>query len=254
MNELLAKIRESKDKSGKCALIAQVFEQLNVKLENLSSDVDAVSLDVAALDTELDHLDAIGDELTKILNPELQKVLKFLKPRFEAHMYRHKNITWEQVEQRLREADPKKIWSLNEMERTGREPDVVGMDKKTGELIFQDRSPEVPIEFGEETSCLYDKAAEEDMKEYVLNEISLCNAIDMAAQMGVELLDEKQYIEAQKVDKLDQKCRIWIKTPVGQRKKNIALRGGRDNEGAFVVKELPTYRNEAMSWRGSLKV
>jgi hypothetical protein len=255
MKDLLIKIKEATVRKGgqaKCALVGQVYEQLNAKLEKVASDVDAAGLevDVTALDSKLDELETICDELVKIVNPELQKMLKTLKPRFEQNMHRHKGMQWEQVEKRLREADPKKLWSLNEMERTGGEPDVVGTDKMTGELIFEDRSPDSPTG---RRNCCYDKAGEEQLKRDYPNEKCDGNAVDTAAQMGVDLLDETEYREAQKFDKLDLNSWSWLKTPVDKRKNGAALYGGRGDDVDF-LEGNPHFRNAAGGFRSSLRV
>jgi hypothetical protein len=227
MKQLLVKIREAadrKDSQAKCALISEVYEQMNAKMGKMASDTDisGLEVDVRAFDEELDKLESICSEIVKILNPELQKVLSFLKPRFEAHMYRHQEITWEQVEKRLCEAGPKKLWALNEMEKTGGEPDVVGVDKETVNLIFQDRSVESPTG---RRNCVYDKDAENKLKREWPDLPCNGNAVDMAAGMGVELLNEEEYREAQKVERLDETTKNWLKTPTDKRRKDVALHG-----------------------------
>lgn len=256
MKELLAKIRQAvgqKEAQSKCALIAHVYEHMNAGLEKITSDLDNAGMDAdfRMLDGQLDELEAIANELVEILNPELQKVLKFLKPRFEAHMYRHKDIAWEQVEMRLREADTKKIWSLSEMERTGGEPDVTGIDKKTGELIFQDRSPESPTG---RRNCVYDKDGEKQLKRDYPNETCNGNAVDMAAAIGVELLDEERYREAQKVDKLDQNSWSWLKTPIDKRREGVALVGHRFGDDVDVYEYDPHFHGVDRGFRASLRV
>src|SRR6266851_124441 len=141
----------------------------------------------------------------KDLSPEQrEELLRALKARFEQNMNRHKGFEWDKVQAKL-EANAEKLWSLNEMERTGGEPDVVGHDKKTGEHIFYDCSAESPK--GRRSVC-YDREALESRKEHKPAD----NAIDMAAAMGIELLTEEQYRELQKLGDFDTKTSSWVKT------------------------------------------
>src|SRR5436189_548690 len=143
----------------------------------------------------------------KELQPEHRiGLLGELKKRFEKNMDRHKGLDWAKVAAKL-EADARKLWSLSEMERTGGEPDVVGHDKKTGEYIFFDCSPESPKG---RTSVCYDREGLDSRKEHKPKN----NAIDMAAAMGIELLTEEQYRELQKLGNFDTKTSSWVKTPV----------------------------------------
>src|SRR5260370_1120289 len=152
----------------------------------------------------------------KELSPEQrEELLRTLKARFEKNMNRHKGLEWAKVKAKL-EANNKKLWSLNEMERTGGEPDVVGHDKKTGEYIFYDCSAESPK--GRRSAC-YDREALESRKEHKPKN----NAIDMAAAMGIELLTEEQYRELQKLENFDTKTSSWVKTPSDIRKLGGAL-------------------------------
>src|SRR2546425_12269988 len=147
----------------------------------------------------------------KELSPEQrEELLRALKARFEKNMNRHKGLEWAKVKAKL-EANNEKLWSLNEMERTGGEPHVVGFDKKTGEHIFYDCSAESPR--GRRSLC-YDREALESRKEHKPEN----NAIDMAAAMGIELLTEEQYRELQKLGNFDTKTSSWIITPSDIRK------------------------------------
>src|SRR5271169_6416140 len=141
-------------------------------------------------------------------------------------MHRHKGIAWAKVLSRM-EAKPEKLWSLNEMERTGGEPDVIGLDKKTGEYIFYDCSEESPK--GRRSLC-YDSEALESRKEFKPKN----NAIDMAAAMGIELLTEEQYRELQKVGTFDTKTSSWVKTPSKVRELGGALFCDRRFDTVFV--------------------
>ncbi len=181
----------------------------------------------------------------KELSPEQrEELLKALKVRFEKNMNRHKGLEWAKVQAKL-EAKTEKLWSLNEMERTGGEPDVVGHDKKTGEYIFYDCSEESPI--GRRKAC-YDHEAAEKRK------APGGNVIEMAAAMGIELLTEEQYRELQKLGNFDMKTESWVKTPPDIRKLGGALFADRRYGHVFV------FHNSAPSWyssrgfRGSLRV
>ena len=152
----------------------------------------------------------------KMLSPEQHdELLIALKARFEKNMSRHKGLEWAKVQAKL-EANAEKLWSLNEMERTGGEPDAVGHDKETGEYIFYDCSAESPK--GRRSVC-YDREGQESRKEHKPKD----NAIDMAATMGIELLSEEQYRELQKLGNFDTKTSSWVKTPSDIRKLGGAL-------------------------------
>ena len=146
---------------------------------------------------------------------ERDKLVKVLKTRFENNLNRHKGLDWAKVQAKL-EANPGKLWSLSEMERTGGEPDVVAQDKKTGEYVFYDCSPESP---GGRTSLCYDREGWESRKEHRPKN----TAIDLATEMGVELLTEEQYRELQKLGEFDTKSSSWVKTPPEMRKLGGAL-------------------------------
>jgi hypothetical protein len=142
----------------------------------------------------------------KNLSPEQRvELFETLKERFEKNMSRHKGLEWAKVQTRL-DANPAKLWSLSEMERTGGEPDVVGFDKGTGEYIFYDCSAESPS--GRRSLC-YDREAWEKRKEHKPEN----TAIDVAAAMGVAILTEEEYRELQKLGKFDTKTSSWVKTP-----------------------------------------
>ena len=144
-----------------------------------------------------------------------EELLKTLKSRFEANMNRHEGLEWAKVKAKL-EANVEKLWSLNEMERTGGEPDLVGYDKKTGKYIFFDCSAETPRD---RVSVCYDREGLESRKEHRPKN----TAMDMAAAMGIELLTEEQYQELQKFGDFDTKTSSWVKTPSDIRKLGGAL-------------------------------
>ena len=158
------------------------------------------------------------NKMKKELSPKQSKeLLGTLKARFEKNMNRHKGIEWDKVHAKLNSpAGGEKLWSLNEMERTGGEPDVVGHDKKTDEYIFYDCSAESPN--GRRSFC-YDREALEARKEHKPKN----NAIDMATDMGIELLTEDDYRSLQKLGEFDMKTSSWIKTPADIRKLGGAL-------------------------------
>ena len=190
----------------------------------------------------------------KILPPkQTEELLKTLKTRFEKNMNRHKGLEWTKVQEKL-EKNNAKLWSLNEMERTCGEPDVVGYDRKTGEYIFYDCSAESPN--GRRSLC-YDREALESRKEHKPKD----SAVNMATSMGIELLTEEQYSELQKLGELaspaggfDLKTSSWVKTPSEIRKLGGAIFCDRRYDKVF------TYHNGAESYyaargfRGVLKV
>jgi Protein of unknown function (DUF4256) len=183
----------------------------------------------------------------KDVSPEQrEKLLRALKARFEKNMNRHKGLEWTKVQARL-EANAEKLWSLNEMERTGGEPDVVGHDKKTGEYIFFDCSAESPK--GRRSLC-YDREALESRKEHKPED----NAIDIATAMGIELLTEEQYRELQKLGNFDTKTSSWVKTPSAIRKLGGALFCDRRYDNVFVYHNGAESYYAARAFRGSLRV
>jgi len=171
------------------------------------------------------------------LSPEQrQELLAALKARFEKNTSRHPGLAWAAVQARL-EAQPEKQWSLHEMESTGGEPDVIGVDKKTGETIFYDCSAETPK--GRRNIC-YDRAALEARKEFKPKD----TAMDMAATMGVEILTEEQYRELQQLGNFDTKTSSWLMTPPEIRKLGGAIFADRRYDHVFV------YHNGADSYYG----
>jgi hypothetical protein len=183
----------------------------------------------------------------KELSPEqYEELLSTLKVRFEENMNRHKGLEWPKVQAKL-EANTKKLWSLNEMERTGGEPDVVAHDKKTGEYIFNDCSAESPK--GRRSVC-YDHEALESRKEHKPEN----SAIEMAADMGIEILTEEQYRELQKLGKFDTKTSSWIKTPSDIRKLGGAIFADFRYGNIFVYHNGAESYYAARGFRGSLRI
>lgn len=174
----------------------------------------------------------------KQLSPKhTEELLKTLKTRFEKNKNRHKGIDWEKVYSKLK-TNPEKLWSLNEMERTDGEPDVVGHDQKSGEYIFYDCAAESPS--GRRSIC-YDRKGLESRKEHKPKS----NAVDMAAEMGIELLTEEQYRELQKLGTFDSKTSSWLKTPDEIRKPGGAIFAD------FRYGKVFVYHNGAQSYYGS---
>jgi hypothetical protein len=181
------------------------------------------------------------------LSPEQrEELLGALKARFGKNMNRHKGLEWAKIRAKL-EANTEKLWSLNEMERTGGEPDVVGHDKKTGEYIFYDCSAESPK--GRRSLC-YDREALDARKEHKPEG----NAIDTAAAMSIELLTEEQYRELQKLGNFDTKTSSWLKTPSDIRKLGGALFCDRRYDTVFVYHNGAESYYAARAFRGSLRV
>ena len=183
----------------------------------------------------------------KELSPkQSEELLRALKARFEKNMNRHKGLAWAKVQAKL-EANSKQLWSLNEMERTGGEPDVVSHDKKTGEDLFYDCSTESPK--GRRSVC-YDREALDARKEHKPKD----SAMDMAAVMGIELLTEEQYRELQKLGDFDVKTSSWVKTPSDIRKLGGALFCDRRYNHVFVYHNGADSYYGARAFRGSLRV
>jgi hypothetical protein len=175
-----------------------------------------------------------------------EELLKTLKGRFEKNSNRHKGLDWAKVQAML-EANAEKLWSLQEMERTGGEPDVVGHDKKSGEYIFFDCSEQTPAG---RTSLCYDREALDSRKEHKPKS----SVMDMATAMGIEVLTEEQYLELQKLGEFDTKRSSWIKTPADIRKLGGALYCDRRYGRVFVGHNGADSYYSGRGFRGWLKV
>ncbi|MCW5961920.1 MAG: DUF4256 domain-containing protein [Pyrinomonadaceae bacterium] len=175
-----------------------------------------------------------------------EEILQILQDRFEENMDRHKGVKWADVQSKL-ETDPEKLWSLSEMERTGGEPDVVGNDKKTGEFIFFDCSPESPK--GRRSLC-FDRAAWESRKQNKPES----SALEMASKIGIELLSEVQYRKLQELGEFDLKTSSWVETPSKIRDLGGALFCDRRFDTVFVYHNGAESYYAARGFRGSLKV
>ena len=182
----------------------------------------------------------------KLSQEQREELLTALRARFEKNINRHKNLEWREIQAKL-EANPEKLWSLGEMERTGGEPDVVGFDKETGEYIFYDCSAESPK--GRRSVC-YDRPALESRKEHKPEN----NAVDMAAAIGIELLTEAQYRELQKLGNFDMKTSSWLQTPSDIRKLGGAIFGDYRYGTVFVYHNGAQSYYGARAFRGCLKV
>jgi len=185
----------------------------------------------------------INKELT---SEQREELFRALQTRFEKNMNRHNGLEWDKVQAKL-DANTEKLWSLNEMERTGGEPDVVGYDKRTGEYIFYDCSAESPK--GRRSLC-YDREALEARKEFKPKN----NAIDVAVGMGIELLTEEQYRELQKLGNFDTKTSSWVKTPSDIRKLGGALFADYRYGRVFVYHNGAESYSAARGFRGLLRV
>jgi hypothetical protein len=177
---------------------------------------------------------------------QISTLLTTLKTRFEKNRNRHKGLDWDAVQAKLKN-NTEKLRSLNDMEETGGEPDVVGYDKKTGEYIFYDCSAESPK--GRRSIC-YDREALEARKEFKPND----TAIDMATAIGIDILNEEQYRELQKLGSFDLKTSSWIKTPASIRKLGGAIFCDRRYDTVFVYHNGAESYYAARGFRGSLKV
>jgi hypothetical protein len=195
--------------------------------------------------TEKGHVSG-GETKKKLSLEQREELFRALKARFEKNMNRHKGLEWAKVQAKL-EANTERLWSINEMERTGGEPDVVDHDKKTDEYIFYDCSAESPK--GRRNVC-YDREGQEARKAFKPEN----NAIDMAAALGIELLTEEQYRELQNLGKFDTKTSSWVKTPSDIRKLGGALFADRRYGNVFVYhNSAPSYYN-VRAFRGSQRV
>jgi hypothetical protein len=182
----------------------------------------------------------------ELLPEQREGLLRALKARFEKNMNRHNGLEWTKVQARL-EANPGRLWSLNEMERTGGEPDVVGHHNTTGEFVFYDCSAETPKDRG---SLCYDREALDARKEAKPKN----SALDLAAAMGVELLTEEQYLELQELGEFDTKTSSWVKTPADIRKLGGALYCNRRYGRVFVGNNGAESYYGSRAFRGSLRI
>ena len=182
----------------------------------------------------------------QLTSSQQTELLAILKTRFEKYPNRHLGLEWSKIQEKL-ETNPNKLWSLNEMEQTDGEPDVVGYDKEKDEFIFYDCSTETPK--GRRSLC-YDKEALNERKEFKPEN----NVIDMATSMGIELLSETEYRYLQQLGKFDLKTSSWIKTPAEIRKLGGALFADFRYETVFVYHNGAQSYYAARGFRGSMRV
>jgi hypothetical protein len=182
----------------------------------------------------------------KLSSEQREEILKTLKARFEKNMNRHKGLEWANIQAKL-EANPEKLWSLHEMERTGGEPDIIIHDDQAGEYIFYDCSAESPT--GRRSVC-YDREALESRKQHKPQN----SAIDMAAEMGIEMLTEEQYRELQNHGNFDNKTSSWVKTPANIRKLGGAIFCDRRYDTVFVYHNGAESYYAARGFRGALRI
>jgi hypothetical protein len=183
-----------------------------------------------------------------LLQEQRVELLRALKARFEENMGRHEGLEWAEVQEKLK-ALPEKLWSLNEMEMTGGEPDVIGHDKETGEYIFVDCSAESP---GGRRNVVYDREAQEKREKKGVHPEG--NVVDMAAAMGIELLTEEEYRALQRLGDFDTKTSSWVKTPTEIRKLGGAIFMDRRYDHVFLYHNSAPSFYGARGFRGSLRV
>ncbi|WP_159467835.1 DUF4256 domain-containing protein [Dyadobacter sp. 3J3] len=186
------------------------------------------------------------DHQKEISKEQSEELLQILKTRFDKNMSRHKELEWSKIQEKLK-TNPEKIWSLDAMEVTGGEPDVVGFDEKSGEYIFYDCAAESPKD---RRSLCYDRAAWESRKANKPEN----TAVDLAAKMGIELLTEAQYQELQQLGNFDTKTSSWLKTPSDIRKLGGAIFGDRRFGRVFVYHNGADSYYAARGFRGALRV
>jgi len=188
----------------------------------------------------------MNNRKNNLLPEQREELLSTLKIRFEQNLTRHKDLEWDKVQAKL-QANADKLWSLQEMERTGGEPDVVGYDEKTNEYIFYDCSAESPKE---RRNLCYDGEARDARKEFKPAD----SAVDMAAAIGIELLTEEQYRHLQVLGKFDTKTSSWLKTPAPIRKLGGAIFGDRRYDHVFIYHNGAQSYYAARGFRGMLRV
>lgn len=183
----------------------------------------------------------------KLSAEQVDELFEKLETRFSKNMSRHEGLEWGEISERLLEANPGKLWSLHEMERTGGEPDVISVDEKRGEITFYDCSAESPK--GRRSTC-YDQEAVESRKKFKPEN----SALELAKVMGVELLTEEEYHKLQLLGKFDSKTSSWLKTPGEIRKLGGAIFGDRRFNRVFIYHNGAESYYAARGFRASLKI
>jgi len=233
--------------------IKQLADKMSGVAANIEGDADMKAGEVANL------VDAMKKSMIRELSPEKAKaLLATLRKRFQkkdkhynengGHAKKVASIKWNDVQKKL-EANPEKLWSLNEMERTGGEPDLFGIDEKTGEYIFVDFSAESPTG---RRNCCYDRAGQQEAEKR--DEKPIGNAVSMAAMMGIDLLTESEYRELQERGEFDKNSWSWLKTPIDKRREGVALVGNRNDDGVDVNVRNPRGHLDNAGFRGLLRV
>jgi len=226
--------------------IKHLEDKMSGVATNIEGDTDVKAGEVANL------VDAMKKSLVKELAPEKAKeLLATLKERFlkkDKHYKSVEGIQWKNVQKKL-ETNPEKLWSLNEMERTGGEPDVFGWDSKRNEYIFMDSSTEIPIG---RRNCCYDRVGQQQAEKYSAEPVS--NAVSMAAMMGINLLTEKAYMFLQSRGVFDLHSRCWLKISIERRKKGDTIVGNRADVGIIFGTDFPHDYSANQGFRGMLKV
>jgi len=187
-----------------------------------------------------------NDDSKKVPAARREELLKTLETRFTKNPARHGGMRWDAVKAKLL-ANPEKLWSLDSMERTGGEPDVIGYDASTGEYLFADCSVETPA--GRRSVC-YDREGLDSRKEHKPE----ASAMDLAAEMGIELLTEEEYLELQKVGDFDNKTSSWLRTPQDFRRHGSALFGDRRHGRVFIYQNGAQSYYKVRGFRGLLRV
>jgi len=191
-------------------------------------------------------MNTMNSKQKELLPEECEALRSALQARFEKNRKRHPSLEWDTIQAKL-EADPASLWTLNEMEKSGGEPDVVGYDRNTDEYIFYDCSAESPK--GRRSLC-YDRAGLESRKEHRPKD----SALEVAAAMGIELLTEEQYRELQRLGNFDQKTSSWVQTPSAIRERGGALFCDRRYGAVFVYHNGASSYYAARGFRGARRV
>jgi len=231
------------------ALVARLVDNSQIEAEVVNNTLDGISKETGERAKRASGIENVKPE--KLLDPEAaEALLGTLKSRFETNRKLHEKIKWSDVEKALK-AQPEKLWSLQQLEATGGEPDVIGEEK--GEFVFGDCSAESPEG---RRNIVFDKEAEEYLKKHYPNETCNGNAADMAAAFGVDFMDEAQYRALQKKLPIDKNTWSWLKTPADIRKSGYALFGYRTNGGVDVLRYNANYhgRGDNRAFRASLRV
>ncbi|MGL5831433.1 MAG: DUF4256 domain-containing protein [Candidatus Altimarinota bacterium] len=214
-------------------------ELVQAEINELTSGIRRKSLMASKISLE--------KELTK---EQLENLISNLKTRFDQNINRHKGIEWSRVDQRLKNAEAKKLWSLSEMERTGGEPDILKVDERTGEVIFYDCAVSSP-----RANCVYDGRAEQDVRKMSPQAEFNGNAVDIITNMGLEFIDEQEYRFMQTLVEFDHlRTSSWIKTPLADRREDIAKVGERIGDSIRIDESNPRRRNVAIGVRGMLRI